>query len=163
MTQAQRTEHWRAIFAQLQARQLEEWPLSPLDSPLERAKRGVAFRFFGEKHFKSQNLGVRPQVFEADNATRGAFFDRFGFERSDIFCLKSEGFDDVFKGRRNFGGSIWPYSRCYHLFSDLQNDELSRRWGRRDHARAGIGGADLWRFDGKEKLIFVRRISGWVS
>lgn len=158
MTQAERSEQWRAIFKEAQAKQLEELPLSALDSPLERAKYRVALRFFGE-HGAPQLPRWQPSLWHADDATRRAFFDHFGFGRDDVFCLQN-GFD-VPPGPRNYG-SFYLYSRCSHLFSALENGELTRTWRWRAATRAGCGASDWWRFDGTE-LVFVQTAGGWIS
>ena len=158
MTQAERTQQWRAIFKEAQAKQLEELPLSALDSPLERAKYQVALRFFRKQehpHFGPQRLAL----WRADDATRRAFFDCFGFERDDVFYLQDG--SDVPSGPRNYG-PIYLYSRCSHLFSALENGQLTRTWNWRAATRAGLGQSDQWRFDGNE-LVFVRTLGGWIS
>ncbi len=160
MTHAEKTEQWRAIFAQAQAEELEESPLSPLDSPLERAKHEVALQFF--KQQKRSKTPRRLALWEADDATRRAFFDHFGFERDDLFCLRHERSIKNLNGPRNNGSAIYLYSKCVHLLSDLENGELTRRWHRQDASRGGMGQTDLWRFDGDE-LVFVKTISWRIS
>lgn len=158
MTHAERSEQWRAIFKEAQAKQLEELPLSPLDSPLERAKHQIAFQFFRKQKLQTPQ---RLALWRADEATRRAFFDCFGFGRDDAFCLQN-GLNELPPGPRNYGGPFYLYAYCAHIFSDLENSEVTRSWSWRVASRGGFGGADLWRFDGTE-LVFVQTVGGWIS
>jgi len=159
MKENEKREQWRMILAEFQAKQLARLPLCALETPLLWAQYAVALRFFQERSTRHAPHS-QPELWRADIPTRRAFFDCFGFTRTDAFCVQ-EGFEELPVGPRN-NSTFYPFARCSHQFSPLENDECTLEYRWRPATRGGFGSTDLWRFDG-EKLIFVRNESAWVS
>ncbi|RYX82619.1 hypothetical protein EON83_18795 [bacterium] len=176
-----KTQKWRDHFEEREAKELRLFPLISLDAPLERAQYEVALNYFETKW---NRLLTRDRVVAlcADGPTRRAFFDFFGQDRSNWFCFRRDEWANLFKGQRK-GSSVWPFQTRRHEFLDyrlLKSEEVWSKFGEqfgelrdaplflrcygfRDASRAGLGGSDVWHWDGTTLSHLPTYDSRWIS
>lgn len=181
-----RVQKWRDYFAEQEAEQLRCFPLSDLESPLERAQYEVALNYFRKEWPTNRMSQKRVVALRADEATRRAFFDLFGKNKFHWFCLRSDGWETLladWQGSPEMWSKVWPFSAHRHEFLDCRSskapqigDRFSgeiedfqagsyflRRYGFRAGKLFGAGGSDLWHWNGTALIHLPRSGSGWIS
>lgn len=174
-------QKWRDHFVQCEADQLHRFPLRELNSPLEFAQYEMARQHLTTQWERSAKH-ERIVALCADEPTRHAFFDFFGSKKHDWFCFKRDEWPSIFAGRSR-GSGLWPFQTQHHEFRDCHSmetrelhqrlgehfDELRqealflRSYGLRDASQAGVGGSDLWHWNGEELIHLPKYKSMWVS
>lgn len=150
-------------------------------TPLQNAQFEIA-----KRHLQNKNYVLRGKnwivAFVTDLPGLAAFGSVFPTPNERQLCFTKDEWEAFRKpsaqGRKPEFGFVY----AYHAFarddpkqqiSRFQNRPLPpefsaknlwvRRWGEQSHARAGIGGSDLWHFDGQNLVKVPGYESAWIS
>lgn len=175
-------QKWRDHFARCEEEQGFLFPPRRPQTPLEQAQAGVALSFLRhtfppEKWTAYSNSLV---AFHADEPTRFAFFEHFGFNSSrPIFCFPSREWKPITEKFKQAATSMSVFSRRWHEFSsgaqvrpassEALPDEFDpqtlflRSYGSSYGPLAAEGHEELWHWNGESLVQLPGYGSLWHS